>query len=380
MKCDFCQSNKLTDVYTVPTTERGMIIVVCEVCGLVQSFETKKKNTGKRLVRTSSDADWGNVRHGKGIRLPKAIEILAPLFVKDDRKEVLDIGSNRGDFVLWISETYPKTIIHAIEPDKHVVDAYNKNKKISLQIDRFENITLPKETFDIIYCSHTLEHAASASAMIRSVHQALRKDGYFFLEIPNIEIIGQSDIVEEFFIDKHTFHFNRELLIDFVKQVGFSVVSGEKDTDVSNITLLLQKKGDQKNFVAKDKKLALKNKKLIKTYKTLLSENKKKLKEVSDKLYSFMDRQKVVLWGGGRIFDALIKYGELKTDKIMLLVDDYLSKYVSEVHGVKLHTSQSLRLANPDVVIILAKNATEEIYQKVKKFGIRHVVRFSDLL
>lgn len=364
----------------MPTSERGMIVAICDDCGLVQSIEKKKKDTKKRLVRTSSDADWGNVRHGKGIRLPKAIEIISPVFKKEKIKNVLDIGANRGDFVLWLRDNYPKTHIDAIEPDKNIIDLYKSKKNITLQLNRFENADVQHDMYDLIYCSHTLEHALSASEMIDGAYKALKKGGYFFLEIPNIDIIGQQDIVEEFFIDKHTFHFNRELLIDFLKQSGFSVISGEKDTDVSNITFLLRKDHEQQLFKPNDKKLSVKNKKLIINYQKLLKNNKAKLKVVAEKLYVFMARQKVVLWGGGRIFDALVKHGGLKTDKVVLLIDDYLSKYVTEVHGVKLQNSKSLRMVNPDVVIILAKNSTEQIYQQVKKFGIRHVFRFSDLL
>lgn len=379
MVCDFCQSKKVIEVYNVPTSEKDVVIAICDNCGLVQSIAKKKKNN-KRLIKASSDADWGNIRQGKGLRLPKAIEVLTPFLKNNKIKEVLDIGSNRGDFVLWLRAQFPKININAIEPDKQVVDAYKTVKGINLSIERFEKNKLAIDKFDLIYCSHTLEHADSSKEMLEGCFNSLKNGGYLFLEVPNIEIIAESDIVEEFFIDKHTFHFNRELLVDFLKQLGFSVIFGENEKDVSNITLLLKKDHKQVLFNPQNKKFATTNKKLIVTYQKLFKKNKIKLYTVANKLYIFMQRQKVVLWGGGRIFDALVKYGGLKTDKIVLLIDDYLSKYVSEVHGVKLHNSKSLRLVNADVVIILAKNSTKEIYQQVKKFGIRHVFRFNDLL
>ena len=381
--CDFCHSKDLSYVYEVPDSRLKASIYVCSNCSLTQSLSKKNPAIKERVVTTSSGANWGNIRHGKGLRLEKALPYLTELFNKSKIKEIIDIGSNRGDFIVWLNKNYPKIKITGVEPDKNVIDLYKNLKNSKLYTNRLENIDLPKDKFDFVYCSHTLEHADSASAMLKKIFEITKINGYVFLEIPNIEIIKDGDVVEEFFIDKHTFHFNRSLLIEYLKYLDFAVIEGENSKDKSNITLIIKKTRKQiptKDFDKRNLKLVDKNKLIIKKYKKILTENRKKLKTIAKKLYEFSQRQRVIFWGGGRIFDSLVVYGGLKTDKLLGVIDKYLYKLIPSVHGVILKSPEFLRFSPPDVVVILAKSSTDEIEKEVRSYGIRHVIKFADLI
>ncbi len=378
--CDFCK-NSLTSIYKVQDTSRGADVCICNVCGLVQTVFTKQKPK-ERMVSTSSGAGWGNIRHGKGLRLDKNKALLQKLVPWQECKTILDIGANRGDFIHWVSEIDPDSHITAIEPDSKVVHTYKDLDNVRLLIDRFENVCFTEESFDFIYCFHTLEHADSALEMLNYLYKLLRTGGYAFIEVPNIEVITENDVVEEFFIDKHKFHFNRSILLDYLREMRCEILFGDEETDKSNITFLIQKKEKrhipEKVSFANDARVKA-NTTAITEYKTLLEKNREKLKEAAEKLEAFMKRQKVVLWGAGRIFDALVRYGGLSTEHIYSLVDSYLAPLLPAVHGVPIKSPQSLRLLEPDVVIILAKTSTSDIEAQARKFGIRHVIKFSDL-
>lgn len=378
--CDFCKST-LKSMYKVPDTSRGAEVCVCNTCGLVQTIFTKQKPK-ERTVSTSSGAGWGNIRHGKGLRLDKNKQLLQKLIPWKACKTILDIGSNRGDFIYWISELNPQSLITAVEPDVHIVDSYKNKANVDLVVDRFENTTLEPEYFDFIYCFHTLEHADSALEMLNHLYLLLKVGGYAFIEVPNIDVITEDDVVEEFFIDKHKFHFNRSILLDYLKNMEYEIILGDSETDNSNITLLIKKKVKTKSsnivpFADDDRVNA--NIAAISKYQDQLEKNREKLRAVAEKLASFMRKQKVVLWGAGRIFDALIRYGKLETNNLYCLVDSYLAPLLSEVHGVPIKTPKTLRLMEPDVVVILAKTSTDDIEEQARKFGIRHVIKFSDI-
>lgn len=380
--CDFCQSKRLSKLYQVPDSKLSATVYICNNCGLVQSLFNNKIVKKERVISASSGADWGNIRHGKKLRFENNLAYFIEYFKGNKFKEILDIGSNRGDFLLWVSNNYPNIRLTGIEPDKKVIDSYKRLKNLRLYLSRFENVRLPSDKFDFIYCSQTLEHAKSASEMLKKIYSISKDGAYIFIEVPNIEVIKDDDVVEEFFIDKHTFHFNRFLLIEYIKSLGFQIIKGEKLTDTSNIALVIKKSDrvDGNYLFNKTSSLVIYNKKLIKKYNITLSLNRKNLKVLVKNLEEFIARQKVVFWGGGRIFDSLVVYGGLKTDHILGVIDKYLRNIIPVVHGVPLKGPEYLRTLSPDVVIILAKSSADEIEKEVRSYGVRHVIKFRDIL
>lgn len=381
--CDFCQSKDMSIVYNVADSALGVKIAVCDRCGLVQSIKTKSKQDNARVASTSSGAGWGNIRYGKGFRLQPAVRVLDSYIDWSSIKDIADIGSNRGDFVKWVSKNHPHADVLGIEPDGSVVGEYKDLPGISLYTDRFENIPLPENRFDLIYCSHTLEHADSASQMLKDIHNCLKNNGYLFLEVPDIEFLKSDDIIEEFFIDKHTFHFNQSLLLDYALYLGFEVLYPGDVSDNENITLLLIKTADKNkdlSFSTRDASLPAYNRQIIEWYQTALSENHKKLKHAVNKIHQLMLKQKVAFWGAGRLFDSLVRIGSLNVEDIHCLVDTYLGKYLTETHGVEIRKPEYLKAEPPHVVIVMSRGSADEITTSARNLGIRNVIKIRDLL
>lgn len=380
-QCDFCRASLDASVYQPKATRRAAQISICQNCGLIQSVYGS--TSYERISTLSCDADWGNVRHGKGARLKAALHILKSCVDWTAMNRVLDVGSNRGDFLLWLRENQPHLAIHAIEPDASVVDFYKDELDIELSLARLENVTLASASYDFIYCAHTLEHASSASEMLQQMFDALVPEGLLYLEVPNIEAITLLDTVEEFFIDKHSFHFDRPSLIEFVESLGFEIISGRDDLDPFNISLLLRRRSDGGLHIyhSQDEGFAEAHRILITNYANILTSNRARLRQLIEaRIVPFMERQKVAFWGAGRIFDALVKYGKLDTTRVQCLVDRHLWHIVNETHGVSVQRPEVLKRFEPQVVIVLARSAAGEIADEVRRFGVRHVVKFQDLL
>ncbi|MHA1360794.1 MAG: class I SAM-dependent methyltransferase, partial [Candidatus Helarchaeota archaeon] len=166
-------------------------------------------------------------------RLHAVTKILGSFIPWNGIRNVLDVGSNRGDFVKWLQTKNLVTDIVAVEPDRNIIDDYKSLPNLTLYIDKLEKINLPSSYFDLVYCAQTLEHAESASAMLEQIQDCMKIGSHLFLEVPNIDILRSDDIVEEFFMDKHKFHFNHSLLRDYLNILGFEIAYDS--TDIFNI-------------------------------------------------------------------------------------------------------------------------------------------------
>jgi len=365
MQCDFCKCNSLTKIYDVPTSRIGACVYSCDNCGLIQSSYTNKQNkhTNKSV---SSGADWGNIRHGKKIRLDSSLSFIEPICKLSEVKRVIDIGSNRGHFVNHLLSINSKCDVVAIEPDNRILDGYHKDQRLHLLNVRFENYT-DTDKFDFIYCCHTLEHADSAHGMLIHAISLLEENGYLYIDVPSLSVLNDKTNVQEFFIDKHTFHFSISILHKHLVNLGLTVLECKDDTH--NIVILCQKK---------NKSIA--NISMIDEYKKTLDHNFKNLNYVSGFIQQLSINNRVAIIGASKIYDSLIKYGNFDSKNVKYLIDDYLYGYVDEVHGKPIHKQEDIPFDEIDVVILLTKSATNELIESVKKKGISTIYTFNDLI
>jgi 2-polyprenyl-3-methyl-5-hydroxy-6-metoxy-1,4-benzoquinol methylase len=383
IQCDFCENTNLKFCYQPQNSKRDTKVYVCLNCSLVQSTTSDSYKKKPREKSISSGADWGNIRHGKGIRFePNKNFILQHLQNRQNIENILDIGSNRGDFVLQAKNLFSNVRqIVGVEPDVNIVSNYLHNKEINVILESFENLTFQDNSFDFIYSSHTLEHSKSAKEMLIQSHKYLKIGGMMFLEIPNIETLYDKNTVEEFFIDKHSFHFERNLLCNLLNFIGFDVIASSDNSDIYNLSLLLKKKEKNRNGIDLNSASLGEDKvKLIEEYKNNLIKNRNKLKAIACLIEKMTENNNVAFWGGGRIFDALVRYGDLKTDRVLFAIDEFIGKYVTEFHGVKIMTSNNLNeYYDVDIFIVLARSSELEIAKKIYNMGYKKVKIFSEL-
>ena len=91
-------------------------------------------------------------------------------------------------------------------------------------------IPLPDEYFDVIYCSHVLEHVADDRKALREFHRVLRRSGWAILLVPitaerTMEAAAIVDPVERLKIFGQEDHVRRygPDYIDRLQEAGFSV-------------------------------------------------------------------------------------------------------------------------------------------------------------
>ena len=377
--CDLCDNTALTQVYAAPDSARKLTVWACAHCGLMQSLP-RADRAPRRSATVSAGADWGNLRYGKGFRAEANLTALKPYLNKQKSLRVLDVGANRGAFSLEIKTSYPQAQIIGIEPDERVVDAWAKCPGFTWLNARLEDTRLENEGFDLIYSCHTLEHVRSARQALLMHHKALAPNGYLFLEVPNTAVINSSDIVEEFFIDKHLYHFSHRTLARLLSVTGFRAIAVADTRDPVNISVIAVKAEMPSGVLPADPQEVESAAALISNYNVQRMQNLRALTQVAC-LIDNMAPRRVAIWGAGRLLNSLIENGGLKPQGLAAVVDKNLIRYASEAHGVKLTAPEELSTIRLDIVVVMSRSFASEIRAEaqVRAPGCE-VIAYADLL
>lgn len=97
--------------------------------------------------------------------------------------------------------------------------------------------------FDLVYCSHSLEHVLDVHSVIKKISQILNNDGLIFIEVPNCDGKIPSNHVNGGYNGKilppHTYYFSpsffQDLPFELVDLQGNDNTDGNPDVDHSVI-------------------------------------------------------------------------------------------------------------------------------------------------
>ena len=369
--CDLCLS-KLYNPYEPINTKRFIYTFQCNKCFLLQSLPQKKYKSNSP-ASMSFDADRSSIMYTKKLVLPIHLKFFKRFKINFlNFQTVLDIGSNRGDFLNHFFKQNKSAIIYAIEP-KQIFKKYKKNKRLKVVNLRYENFNTDKK-FDFIYCVHTLEHLESCLDALKKMKMQLSSLGKIFLSVPNINH-STKKIFEEIFIDNHTFHLTNNVMIKYFNLVGLKIL--KKDIRGNELQYLLTKKNNVNNSIHLNKSLDLFDKKnSLAIYKKRISYNRNALKLKCRKIKSLLeDGNKILFWGAGRIFDGLIKIGNIKPTPNIRVLDKNLHKFFKKLHGFKLINTSNLKYTEKQTILIVCSRFyAKEILIEAKKFKFKKTV------
>lgn len=377
--CDLCRSPALAEAYEPSGGGRGLKVYVCTNCGLVQSLP-RADRAPRKAPSVSSGADWGNVRYGKQFRTDACLA-LARMHA-DFRKplHVLDVGSNRGSFARAVLGIAPGARLTCVEPDDRVADCCKSLERTDLVCARIEDAKLPAGHFDLIHSCHTVEHLASPRATFADHWRTLKEGGLLVVDAPNIALIGSQDIVEEWFIDKHLYHFSQAALSWLIEASGFEIVAGPNPNDRENLLFAAKKRARPPRSVKRNAGEVDAARNLIVGYAVTRARNLAALTRVAAEITALVP-QRVALWGAGRLFDALVQHGGFDPKKLVALIDTHLKAHVSERHGIPLKGPEEIAAADPHVIVVMSRAFAQEIAQIAKSHAPRaEIILYTDLI
>jgi ubiquinone/menaquinone biosynthesis C-methylase UbiE len=377
--CELCHRETLAQVYEPELSTRGLKVYLCQHCGLMQSLP-RIDRAPRRNAAVSGGADWGNVRYGKAFRTQAALDALARHANFSKSISLIDVGSNRGSFVKAFLEAAPEAQVLALEPDERVANSCANLERTQLIISRIEDVALDSERFDIIHSCHTIEHLAHPQDVLADHWRTLKPGGLLVIDAPNTAILDSEDIIEEWFIDKHLYHFSARTLIRMMRAAGFDIIEAPDANDRANL-LIVARKADKAIRAKEDDPLEVAEaERLIAAYRSKRARNLSALTALAANI-AHMAPKGVAMWGAGRLFDSLVTHGGFEPAMLSSLIDKHLKQYVNERHGRLLDAPEALATADPGVVIVMSRGFAKEIADEAKSLAPRaEILFYSDLM
>jgi SAM-dependent methyltransferase len=377
--CELCGRDALEFLYKPERSTRNIGVHLCTQCGLVQSLPRIDRDK-RAPAAVSSGADWGNVRYGKGFRTKIVLETLGRHVDLDSVLSLLDVGSNRGSFAKAFIDAAPNAQLVAVEPDERVVNSCATLERTELVASRIEDAALETERFDVVHTCHTIEHLAHPARALADHWCVLKNNGILILDAPNIALLGVDDVVEEWFIDKHLYHFSACTLGRMIEAAGFEVIQQPDANDRSNLLFVARKRDFEMQDIAADAKEVARAKALVGRYVATRTRNMEALALVAAELAGLAPRG-VALWGAGRLFDSLVVHGRFDPRALTLLIDTHLKSLVGERHGCALADPEALAESDAGVVVVMSRDFAGEIAAQAKSLSPHaEIVFYSDLL
>ena len=382
LHCDFCRREALTAAYKPEGGTRGLTVYLCGHCGLMQSAPRIARTKDRHAAAVSGGADWGNVRYGKGFRTDVALEAIARQADMTAPLQLLDVGSNRGSFARAFLDAAPGARITAVEPDERFAASCGDLPRTDLIQARIEDTALPPDRFDIVHSCHTIEHLAEPFAALKDHSRVLKTGGILVIDAPNIALIGGRDITEEWFIDKHLFHFSANTLGRMIEAAGFEILREPDPADDVNLLFVARKTGalpfPATSMTFGDPMEVGIAQALLQRYQATRLTNLAALHTAAAAIHALAPRR-VALWGAGRLFDLLVREGGFDPSTLALLIDVHLRKHMDERHGVRLAAPEAL--ADIDAVIVMSRMFADEIAREVKlRVPNAEIILYADLL
>ncbi len=314
------------------------------------------------------------------VRTQAAMNALGRHVQWNEKLALLDVGSNRGRFVAAFLDAAPGARITAVEPDERYADSCAGLPRTTLIQDRIERTNLPDGQFDVVHSCHTIEHLADPFQALKDHARVLKGGGLLVLDAPNIELIGGDDILEEWFIDKHLYHFSKTTLGRMIEAAGFTIISHPDPTDLVNLLFVARKTGPATTAIAADPAEAAHAESLITRYRQTRAANRAALKDATRELEELTPRR-IALWGAGRLFDALVLTGGFDPKTLALLIDAHLIQFMESIHGTPLSKPEALLSTPVDVIVVMSRTFAGEIAERAKSLAPHaRIISYGDLL
>ena len=377
--CELCHRDTLAQVYQPEPSPRGLRVYLCNHCGLVQSLP-RIDRAPRKSAAASGGADWGNVRYGKAFRTKAAMDALRRHANFNDAISLLDVGSNRGSFARAFLDDASNATVLAMEPDERVAQSCADLDRTELLVSRIEDAALESGRFDIVHSCHTIEHLAHPQSVLADHWRTLKPGGLLVLDAPNIAHLDEDDIIEEWFIDKHLYHFSARTLIRMVRAAGFDIIEAPDANDRANLLIVAAKSAKAVRAHEDDPREVVEAERLIASYGSTRARNLLALTALAADIAQMAPRR-VAMWGAGRLFDTLVTHGGFEPAMLSSLIDKHLKQHVGIRHGRALEEPETLAQSNPGVVIVMSRGFAHEIAAEAKSLAPKaEIIFYSDLL
>ena len=137
------------------------------------------------------------------------------------QKKVLDLGCRDGVYLKLFSRDSI-----GIDIDSKSIEICKKSglnvEKINLNRDKLD---FPKESFDVVFCSHVLEHLENPVKIIRNARRLIKNKGYIIVGLPIEKNLIRTVLRDDYFKNHegHIYEFSTRNIQEILNLNGFSM-------------------------------------------------------------------------------------------------------------------------------------------------------------
>ena len=152
------------------------------------------------------------------------------------RGTVLDIGGGSGNFLDQFGADWTR---YYVDPSPSAVGTLNKDIKIFNKY--LEECHFDNELFDVIILRNVLEHTSNPGPLIKEVGRIMKKDGIFFIRVPNINSVDYKLFREYWYVVQdpgHIAFYSPETITKFMGNMDFNTLHLSTTTFSAPLSLL----------------------------------------------------------------------------------------------------------------------------------------------
>lgn len=380
MKCPICNHENMTDVYsmqrvpysvfwqdnkTIPTID--LVVSMCDTCTFLfqrSAYVSNEYDTVMQNVYNTYQIMDNSIRPFpiSENSLSYALKFLTDTVDFSHIVNVLEIGSNRGDFLYHLKFRFSHINIIGIEPSNlDFVGVPTVRAFFS------RNIFLSK--FDLVIVRHVLEHIKHPINFLNDIKTILADEGKLFIEVPNL----RNDLMKkiEVFTPDHVSYFTAQSMNRLIEESGMSLLTmGDED----GIPLM----GIMNNAVTIGTHSLCDNgedmRSLIGEYRKSMDDTVRAVKNLIDKGYRiiFYGSKNAFLWFYNTI-DVSIADTSLK-EHVLAVIDDSEERIGKRVSGFFVNDFGYLNnIKDEKIVFILcaAREYAEAMINKIKNADLK---------
>tara|TARA_B100001063_G_scaffold120337_1_gene112346 strand:+ start:392 stop:1549 length:1158 start_codon:yes stop_codon:yes gene_type:complete len=340
------------------TFDQRLTAFICKQCGLVQlndmseSFVEHLYDFGVCVC-----TEYVDQVHRKA----QVLDWAGENFYQD--KNVLELGAGNNTFISTIPEARERWIADFKPED----DIYNIADKVIT--GNFENITLPKNKFDVICGYYVYEHFINPLEVTRQIRPALKDDGLLILEVPNLHFY-HSDLPHYMFFHQHQTNFTLETL-------NFMMATAKFECKV----IFSNGKQIYAGYVKNDLVEPISNPSEVKTALLKVKQTGKLLGSIArhvEAKTNLLNAKKLSLYGAGGSMSLFLAYSHKLRVALSVAFDKDVRKHGRYVPGTnaKVLKPSEMKTSGSDLALVIDDELSEKVVGKLieKKITIPEIL------
>jgi 2-polyprenyl-3-methyl-5-hydroxy-6-metoxy-1,4-benzoquinol methylase len=207
-------------------------LVECSDCGL----RRRNPMPNESAIRNAYDLEYFQSEYRGGVEktyienenvyLREARQLIKIIKKYKQYGRLLEVGCAGGYVIKEIKRSDYDVV--GIEMSKEMTDFAKNKLELNVINDDFQKIDFEKDTFDIVYSAHTMEHVSDPLQFLLKAKSIIRKDGILILELPvNFNYALISIILGVFKVVKNALGGNFKVK----KQMFWYIAQAEKVSD-----------------------------------------------------------------------------------------------------------------------------------------------------